>query len=145
MNVSRGDVVMTRFPHAAGTRGKKRPVVVVQSDAYNAKARHALVAEITTNLAAASDPACLVIDVSTAEGKASGLTQTSLVGCLFLATVAESRISAAIGRLSPAIMLVRWMLASRRPWGCRDPIRDHLFARAAPFRIMLFGSCSRRR
>ena len=104
MNVSRGDVVMTRFPHAAGTRGKERPVVVVQSDLYNATARHFLVAEITTNLVAASDPACLVIDVSTVEGKASGLAQNSLVGCLFMATVAESRISAPIGKLSPTLM-----------------------------------------
>jgi mRNA interferase MazF len=104
MNVSRGDVVMTRFPHTAGTRGKKRPVVVVQADLYNATARQVLVAEITTNLAAASDPACLVIDVSTTEGKESGLAQTSLVGCLFLATMAESRISAPIGKLSPTLM-----------------------------------------
>ena len=104
MNLARGDVVMTRFPHAAGARGKKRPVVVIQSDVYNAKARHALVAEITTNLAAAGDPACLLIDVSTQEGKASGLAHNSVVGCLFLATVAESRISAPIGKLSAAIM-----------------------------------------
>ena len=104
MNVSRGDVVMTRFPHAAGTRGKKRPVVVVQSDFYNAKVGHVLVAEITTNLAAASDPACFVIDVSTVEGKASGLARDSLVGCLFMATVAESRVSTPIGKLSPTLM-----------------------------------------
>ena len=104
MNLARGDVVMTRFPHAAGTRGKKRPVVVVQSDVYNAKARHALVAEITTNLTAAGDPACLLIDVSTQEGQASGLAQNSVVGCLFLATVAESRIAAPIGKLSATIM-----------------------------------------
>ena len=104
MNVSRGDVVMTRFPHAGGTRGKKRPVVVVQSDVYNAKARHAIVAEVTTNLAAGSDPACLLIDVSTPEGKASGLTQNSVVGCLFLATVAESRMAAPIGKLSATII-----------------------------------------
>ena len=32
MNFSRGDVAITRFPHAGGTRGKKRPVVVVQAD-----------------------------------------------------------------------------------------------------------------
>ena len=104
MNISRGDVVMTRFPHTAGTRGKKRPVVVVQSDVYKAKARHILVAEITSNMTAASDPACLVIDVSTTDGKASGLTQTSLVGCLFIATVAETRISALIGKLSPTLI-----------------------------------------
>jgi mRNA interferase MazF len=104
MKVSRGDVVMTRFPHAGGTRGKKRPVVVVQSDIYNARVRHAIVSEITTNLAAASDPACLLIDVATSEGKASGLTQSSVTGCLFLATVAETRISPPIGKFSAAMM-----------------------------------------
>jgi mRNA interferase MazF len=104
MNASRGDVVMTRFPHAGGTRGKKRPVVVVQSDVYNATVRHAIVVEITTNLAAARDPACLLIDVGTTDGKASGLTQNSVVGCLFLATVAETRISTPIGKLSAALM-----------------------------------------
>jgi mRNA-degrading endonuclease toxin of MazEF toxin-antitoxin module len=104
MKVSRGDVVMTPFPHSAGTRGKKRPVVVVQSDLYNVKARNIIVAEITTNLAAASDPAFLLIDISTPEGKASGLTQNSVIGCLFLATIAQSRISWPISKLPAAIM-----------------------------------------
>jgi mRNA interferase MazF len=104
MNLNRGAVAMARFPHAGGTRGKKRPVVVVQSDTYNAKVRHAIVAEITTNLAAANDPACLLIDIATPEGKASGLAQNSVVGCLFLATIAESRISAPIGQLSASIL-----------------------------------------
>jgi hypothetical protein len=35
MKVQRGDVVLTRVPHAAGGRGKKRPAVVVQADRYN--------------------------------------------------------------------------------------------------------------
>jgi mRNA-degrading endonuclease toxin of MazEF toxin-antitoxin module len=95
---------MCRFPHAGGTRGKKRPVVVVQADVYNAKVRHAIVAEITGNVAAAGDPASLLIDVSTPEGKASGLDQNSVVSCLFLATVAEQRLSAPIGKLSPSII-----------------------------------------
>ena len=104
MMVNRGDVVMTRFPHAGGTRGKKRPVVVVRSDVYNVHARHAVVAEITTNLVAARDPAFLLIDISTPEGKANGMAQNSVVGCLFLATVAEARFSAPIGKLSANIM-----------------------------------------
>ena len=33
--MKRGDVLLVRFPHPPGGRGKKRPVVVVQSDAYN--------------------------------------------------------------------------------------------------------------
>ena len=52
MNLKRGDVALARFPHAAGGRGKKRPVVVVQADAYNKKLRHVIVAEVTTNRAA---------------------------------------------------------------------------------------------
>jgi mRNA-degrading endonuclease toxin of MazEF toxin-antitoxin module len=104
MKLRRGDVAMTRFPHAGGTRGKKRPVVVVQADVYNAKVRHAIVAEATTNLSAAGDPASLFIDVSTPEGRATGLTQNSVVSCLFLATVAEDRLGHPIGKMSAAMM-----------------------------------------
>ena len=60
----------------------------------------AIVAEITSNLATAGDPAFLSIDISTPEGTATGLTQNSVVGCLFLATVAEARVQLHIGRLS---------------------------------------------
>jgi len=104
MTLNRGDVAMARFPHAGGTRGKKRPVVVVQADSYNAKLKHFIVAETTGNLAAANDPTSMLIDVSTPEGKATGLDRDSVVGCLFMATVAESRITKLIGKLSPAQM-----------------------------------------
>ena len=30
--MNRGDVVLVRFPHPSGARGKKRPAVVVQAD-----------------------------------------------------------------------------------------------------------------
>jgi mRNA-degrading endonuclease toxin of MazEF toxin-antitoxin module len=105
MTLKRGDLAITRFPHAGGTRGKKRPVVVVQADVYNARVRHAIVAEVTTNLAPATDPAFLLIDVSTPDGRATGLAQNSVVGCLFLATVSENRMSAPIGHLSDALKL----------------------------------------
>ena len=104
MTLNRGDVAMARFPHAGGTRGKKRPVLVVQSDVYNSTVRHVIVAEITTNLAAASDPTSLLIDVSTPEGQATGLNQDSVVTCLFLATMAEDRIDPVIGTLSATMM-----------------------------------------
>ena len=32
--MNRGDIVLVRFPHPSGVRGKKRPAVVVQSDVY---------------------------------------------------------------------------------------------------------------
>ena len=59
-------------------RGKKRPVVVVQADAYNGKVRSVIVAEVTTNLADANDPAHLLIDISTPDGKAFFITRSCL-------------------------------------------------------------------
>jgi len=104
MKLKRGDICLARFPHAAGGRGKKRPVVIVQGDAYNAKLRHAIVAEITTNLAAASDPANLLVEVSTPEGKATGLAQDSVITCLHLVTMSEDRMGKVIGALSAAML-----------------------------------------
>lgn len=100
MTLQRGDIVTTRIPHASGNRGKKRPAVIIQADIYNAKLKHFIVAEITKNLAAASDPASFLIDISTPEGRATGLDQNSVVCCLFLATVAETGITQVIGHLS---------------------------------------------
>jgi mRNA interferase MazF len=102
MTVKRGDVVLARVPHTAGTRGKKRPAVVIQSDAYNATLRHVIVAEVTSNPGWMGDPACLTIDVSTSEGKATGLHKNGVVTCLHLVTMSEDRLGTPIGRLSPA-------------------------------------------
>ncbi len=104
MNLQRGDVALARFPHASGGRGKKRPVVVVQADTYNHALRHAIVAEITTNITAAADPANVLIDISTAEGKATGLKSDSVVTCLHVVTMSEERIKQVIGKLSPALL-----------------------------------------
>jgi mRNA interferase MazF len=104
MNLSRGDVGLARFPHAAGGRGKKRPVVVVQADAYNQKLRHVIEAEVTTNLGTASDPANLLIEVATTEGQATGLLQDSVVTCLHLVTMSEDRVGKVIGKLSENLL-----------------------------------------
>lgn len=104
MSLTRGDVALARFPHEAGGRGKKRPVVLVQSDVYNPKLRHVIVAEVTTNLTEASDPANLLIEVATPEGQATGLVQDSVVTCLHLVTMSADRISKVIGKLSGSLL-----------------------------------------
>jgi mRNA-degrading endonuclease toxin of MazEF toxin-antitoxin module len=104
MTVVRGDVALVRFPHAAGGRGKKRPVVVVQADTYNARLNHIVVAEVTTNLAERSDPAYLFIDLSTPDGRATGLVQDSFVSCVLLAAVNADRVDPVIGRLSATLL-----------------------------------------
>jgi len=104
MNVRRGDVVLARFPHAAGGRGKKRPVIIVQADSYNQQLRHVIVAEVTTNLSAASDAANLLIEVAGPDGPATGLLLDSVVTCLHLVTMSEDRVGKVIGKLSASLV-----------------------------------------
>jgi mRNA-degrading endonuclease toxin of MazEF toxin-antitoxin module len=101
--MNRGDVVLVRFPHPSGQRGKKRPAVVVQSDVYAGAVSTILVAEITTNLSMKDDPACLFIDINTSDGKATGLVRDSVVSCLILVTVYADSVAQAMGMLTPAM------------------------------------------
>ncbi|QDU18613.1 type II toxin-antitoxin system PemK/MazF family toxin [Urbifossiella limnaea] len=98
--MTRGDVVLVRFPHPSGGRGKRRPAVVVQADAYAAVVATVVVAEITSNPSLATDPACLFIDVTTPDGNATGLAHNSVVSCLALATVYRDSIDQTLGSLS---------------------------------------------
>jgi mRNA interferase MazF len=77
---------------------------VVQADTYNQSQRHVIVAEITSNLTAATDPANLLIEVSTPDGQATGLAQDSVVTYLQLATISQDRVSRVIGELSPTLL-----------------------------------------
>jgi mRNA interferase MazF len=101
--MKRGDVVLVRFPHPSGLRGKKRPAVVVQSNAYVGQINTLIVAEVTKNLALASDPACLFIDINTPDGKNTGLIRDSVVSCLLLVTVYADSVQP-LGSLSPALI-----------------------------------------
>src|SRR5262245_41306623 len=101
--MKRGDVVLVRFPHPSGVRGKKRPAVAVQSDAYTRVRSTLIVAEVTKNLTLATDPACLVIDVTTPDGKATGLVRDSVVSCLVLVTVYADTAAKVLGSLSAAM------------------------------------------
>ena len=99
--MNRGDVILDRFPHPSGLRGKKRPAVVVQSNSYAGAVSTLVVAEVTKNLTMKGDPACLFIDVSTPDGKATGLLldsagrfQQAEGGTLFLDEIGEMSPSA---------------------------------------------------
>jgi mRNA interferase MazF len=101
----RGDVVLVRFPHPSGLGGKRRPAVIVQSDAYAGVVSTFVVAEVTSNLAMASDPACLFVDTSTPEGQATGLVRDSVISCLVLVTIYGDTVAQVLGRLSPPMKL----------------------------------------
>lgn len=102
--MKRGDVVLVRFPHTSGQRGKKRPAVVVQSDAYAGTLRTVVVAEVTKNLTMKGDPACVLIDTSTPEGKATGLLVDSVISSLVLDTVYVDTVTQVLGSLSTTLL-----------------------------------------
>jgi len=102
--MKRGDVVVVRFPHPSGQRGKKRPAVVVQSDAYASAVSTVVVAEVTKNLTLKDDPACLFIDVNTPEGKATGLLIDSVVSSLVIDTVYTDTVAQVLGVLSQTLL-----------------------------------------
>jgi mRNA interferase MazF len=100
----RGDVVFVDFPFTDGG-SKRRPVLVVQSDHYNALLQKTIVAMITGNLKRAGEPAHLLVDPATPEGAASGLSGPSLVSCNNLYTIDQGAIIRTIGQLPSALML----------------------------------------
>ena len=102
--MKRGDVILVRFPHPSGQRGKKRPAVVVQSDAHARAVSTLVVAEVTKNLTMKSDPACLFIDVATPDGKATGLLLDSIVSSLVLDTVYTDTVAQVLGSLSAMLL-----------------------------------------
>jgi mRNA-degrading endonuclease toxin of MazEF toxin-antitoxin module len=99
MKAQRGQVINARFPHASGGRGKKRPVVVVQTDGYNTRLRHAVVVQLTTNLDDKDDPACFLIEAATADGQAAGIVQDSVFSGYLISVMSEDRLQELIGTL----------------------------------------------
>jgi mRNA-degrading endonuclease toxin of MazEF toxin-antitoxin module len=101
--VKRGDVVLVRFPHPTGMGGKKRPAVIVQADAYLGVVSTLVVAEVTSNLSMAGDPACLFIDAGSPDGQGAGVVRDCVVSCLVVVTVYGDTIAQTLGTLSPAM------------------------------------------
>jgi mRNA interferase MazF len=102
--MKRGDIHLALAPTLDGSTPKTRPSLVVQADYCNSRIGKVLLAPITSNLSRANDPAHLLIDVSTPEGKASGLRQNSLVSCLNLVVLLQSDMHRKLGELSDDLM-----------------------------------------
>lgn len=90
-----GDVVSVDFPGAAQT--KRRPALVVSTDVYHAATPDAVLAVLTTNVAAAVLPTDYVLQ----DWAAAGLARPSAFRA-FLATQLQSDVMRVIGKLSAA-------------------------------------------
>ena len=105
MKVSRGDVVLVDFPQSPGQPVQRRPALVVQSDHNNTRLTNAIFAMITSNVSLANrEPTQLLIDVSAADGKISGLAHTSAVKCENLYTLPIASVAKKLGSLPVTLM-----------------------------------------
>ena len=104
MSIDRGSVFLARFPHSSGSRGKKRPVIVVQANDYNQRLRHAVVVQCTTNLSSKDDPACIFVKAGSPEALAAGLSRDSVVAGYLLSLMSEDRLTDQIGQVPDEAM-----------------------------------------
>jgi mRNA interferase MazF len=104
MSAHRGDVVLAWYPFASGHGAKRRPCLVIQNDADNAKLSNTIVAQITSILKRVGDKSHLLIEAATPEGKQAGLLHDSVVSCNNLATLEQTLIDKVIGSL-PSVTL----------------------------------------
>ncbi len=105
MPVSRGDIVLVPVPDTSGKPGKTRPALVVSSDHNNKRLEDVIVAIVTTTIRASLEPTQLLVELSTPEGRRSGLLRDSPVKCERLHTLMQNLIHRRVGSLSPAAML----------------------------------------
>jgi mRNA interferase MazF len=102
MSPRRGDVVIVDFPFSDRTGSKVRPALVVQADALNGRIADTIIALISSTHR--TSPTQLLIDISTPEGRLSGLRQNSSVQGQNLLTIDQQLILRVIGRLPAATM-----------------------------------------
>ncbi|OFV90775.1 MAG: hypothetical protein A3G76_11435 [Acidobacteria bacterium RIFCSPLOWO2_12_FULL_65_11] len=92
-----GDVVLVPFPFTDQTVSKKRPAVVVSSDAYHRDRPDVIVAAITSRIA---KTAVSVGDVLIEDWREAGLVKASLIKPVFT-TVEQRLILRKLGALQP--------------------------------------------
>lgn len=103
MIVSRGDVVLVDYPFSDRTGSKVRPALIVQSDKLNRRIADTILAAISrsTHWASATQ---LFVDISTPEGRQTGLRQNSMIQCENLLTFDCRFIITKIGELPSPLM-----------------------------------------
>ena len=105
MKVKRGDVVLVDYPFSDRTGSKVRPCLVVQADRNNQRLDDTIVVTISSRTRFIDkEPSQLLIDISTPEGKQSGLLANSAVLCENILTVDSGYILRRIGHLPVELM-----------------------------------------
>ena len=92
-----GDVVLVNFPFTNLSTVKKRPAVVISSDAYNARRPDVILIGVTSQV---RQPLALG-EALLKDWQKAGLLKTSMIRPL-IATVQRNSIERNLGRLSPS-------------------------------------------
>jgi mRNA-degrading endonuclease toxin of MazEF toxin-antitoxin module len=66
--------------------------------------RHAVVAQVSTNLDEKDDPAYLLIEASSPQATGTGLDRDCLICCTLLSLMTEDRLKEKIGKLSAELL-----------------------------------------
>jgi len=103
MRLLRGEVVLVDWPFAGGAGAKIRPALVVQNDRDNQRLTNTIIAMITSVTRRAMGPTQLLIDISTPEGRQTGLRLNSVVNCANLFTLEQSKCLRVIGSLPTSL------------------------------------------
>ena len=105
MNVQRGDIVLVDFPYSDQTGSKVRPALVVQADVWNQRLDDTILALITSSRhRRVGANTQLLIDISTAEGRQTGLRLDSIIQCENLITYDRALILRVLGSLTASML-----------------------------------------
>ena len=104
MTVSRGDIVLVDYPFSDRTGSKVRPALVVQANYLNTRIADTILAAISRSTHRASATQ-LFVDISTTDGRATGLRQNSMIPCENLLTFDQRFVIAKIGELSSTLLI----------------------------------------
>jgi mRNA interferase MazF len=99
--MKRGEIWWSTLPSPRDSEpGRRRPVLIVQSDAFNqSKIRTVVAAVITSNVRLARAPGNVAL-----EGRQSGLRRPSVVNVSQVVTVDKSFLTERVGALNPESM-----------------------------------------
>lgn len=98
MSYKRGAVVLVLFPNSDLQTAKRRPALVVQSDALATGLPQIILALISSNLARAGHPSRIPISIATPDGQMTGLKTDSIVMTDNLVTVQQTEIERVLGK-----------------------------------------------
>lgn len=100
MSYKQGDVVTVWFPDSNLLTVKKRPGIVLQKDHLNTNLDQIIIGMVTSNLARRGHASRIFVDITTALGRATGLTSNSVIMTDNIATVLSSEIHRKLGSFS---------------------------------------------